>query len=111
MSVDMVDIYFSVPRDLLRTLKQSDESKHVFFRCMENVLHRISNIQDALNLKKVVFHTPSMIINTDCAICLEPISLFSTITMLPCRHGFHPSCVKTLTDNNHYSCPVCRSPM
>jgi hypothetical protein len=111
MSVEMVDIYFSVPRDLLASLSQSEESKRMFYLFMEDILKRVSGIQGARNLKKTVLHSPGMTSSTECAICLEPIRMFSTINILPCRHGFHPNCVAQLTRNHHYQCPVCRTPM
>lgn len=107
----MVDIYFSVPRDLLLSLNRSEESKQLFHRFMDDVLLRISAMHNSKNLKKVIYHSSNMITNTECAICLDPIRMYSTISVLPCRHGFHPECVKNLTNNNHYSCPVCRTPM
>ena len=109
MNVEMVDIHFSIPRDLLSTLHRSEESKELFHRFMDDILMRISSMHNSYNLKKVVFHSPHMITNTDCAICLEPIRLFSTINILPCRHGFHTECVKDLTRSHHYNCPVCRA--
>jgi hypothetical protein len=109
MNVEMVDIYFSIPRDLLSTLGRSEESKRLFHRFMDDILLRISSMQNSKNIKKILFHSPSMITNTDCAICLEPIKLYSTINILPCCHGFHTECVKDLTNSHHYNCPVCRA--
>lgn len=109
MNVEMVDIHFSIPRDLLSTLHRSEESKELFHRFLDDILMRISSMHNSCNLQKVVFHSPHMITNTDCAICLEPIRLFSTINILPCRHGFHIECMKDLTNSHHYNCPVCRA--
>lgn len=109
MNSEMVDIYFSVPWDLLMTMNESEETTRVFHHFMNDILKRVSSMHNSRNLKKKVFHSPQMITNTDCAICLEPIRLYSTINILPCRHGFHPDCVKELTDNKHYQCPLCRA--
>lgn len=111
MSVEMVDIYFSVPRELLASLHQSEESKRMFYAFMEDVLKRVNGIHNAKKLKRVVLHSPSMTASTECAICLEPLRMFSTINILSCRHAFHPKCVDELTSNHHYQCPVCRTPM
>lgn len=109
MNVEMVDIYFSIPRDLLSTLTHSEESKRLFHRFMDEILLRISNMQSSKNIKKSIYHTPSMITNTECAICLEPIKLYSTINILSCHHGFHTECIKDLTNSHHYNCPICRA--
>lgn len=111
MNVEMVDIYFSIPRDFLLGINQSEETKRVFYNFMNDVLGRISSIHNSKNLKNIIFHSPEMVINTDCAICLEPLKLYSSIHVLPCRHGFHLSCVKSLTENHYYSCPICRTPL
>lgn len=111
MNVEMVDIHFSVPRELISTLNRSEETKRIFHNFIDDVLFKISGMHNSHNLKKLVYHTPDMIINTDCAICLEPLRLYSTINILPCHHGFHPECVKDLTNSNHYICPVCRAPL
>lgn len=107
----MVDISFSIPREFLSNLNHSEENQLIFTQFMKEILQRVSKMQNSKNLKKIIYHTPSMITNTDCAICLEEIRLFSSIHILPCRHGFHIHCVKSLTDNHHYTCPVCRTPL
>lgn len=109
--VEMVDICFSIPRELLATLNHSEETKQIFYRFMGDVMKRISSIHNSGNQKKCVYHTPSMITNTDCSICLEPISLYSSINILPCRHGFHVGCMNELVDSHYYSCPTCRAPL
>lgn len=111
MNIEMVDIYFSVPRELLMTLNRSDESKRIFYRFIDDILLRVSSIQNSRNLKKFVYHSPNMITNTDCSICLEPIQLYSSITILPCRHGFHVGCAKELIESHHHQCPLCRTLM
>lgn len=111
MNVEMVDISFSIPREFLSNLNHSEENQRIFFQFMKEILERVSSIQNSKNLKKTFYHSPSMITNTDCAICLEEIRLFSSIHIFPCRHGFHVHCTKSLTDNHHYTCPVCRTPL
>lgn len=109
MSVEMVDIHFSIPRELILSLNRSDDVKQLFHGFMDDILNKISSIHSCQNIKKVVFHSPQMIRNTDCAICLEEIRLFSNISILPCRHGFHIDCIQELTNSHHYNCPVCRA--
>lgn len=111
MNVEMVDIHFSVPWDLLSTLHRSEETKALFHRFLDDILVRVSSMHRSHNLKKVVYHSARMTTNTDCAICLSPLRLYSTIHILPCRHGFHIECVKDLTNNHHYHCPMCRAPI
>lgn len=42
-----------------------------------------------------------------CPICLEDIPLATDVTMLPCRHWFHHTCVE-LWLSQRDSCPLCR---
>lgn len=109
--MEMVDISFSMPRGLLLALGRSEENQQVFHRFLDSVLMRISSIYHSRNLKKKVYHSPRMIVNTECPICLDPIRLYSSINILPCRHGFHVGCAKELTNSHHYQCPLCRALM
>lgn len=107
----MVDISFSIPREILSSLNHSEETKRIFYKFMNEILERVSSIHNSKNLKTITYHTPNMITNTDCAICLDPIRLYSSISILSCKHGFHVECIKSLTNNHYYSCPVCRTPL
>ena len=45
-----------------------------------------------------------------CSICLETYELKDTLTMLPCRHAFHPGCIKPWVTQRSSSCPLCKRP-
>jgi hypothetical protein len=107
----MVDISFSIPRQFLSNLNHSEETKRIFYNFMNEILEKISSIHNSKHLKKIIYHTPNMMKNTDCAICLDPIRLYSPVHILPCKHGFHIECIKSLTENHYYSCPMCRTPL
>ncbi|XP_050218868.1 E3 ubiquitin-protein ligase AIP2 [Mercurialis annua] len=43
----------------------------------------------------------------DCAICKENLVVEDKMQELPCKHTFHPPCLKPWLDE-HNSCPICR---
>ena len=43
----------------------------------------------------------------DCSICMDGVSLGTEVTLLPCKHWFHPDCVSSWL-NAHDTCPQCR---
>ncbi|PRQ27382.1 putative aminoacyltransferase, E1 ubiquitin-activating enzyme [Rosa chinensis] len=65
--------------------------------------------------KKVVANLPVITITeekleklgTDCCICKEILVVNDKMQELPCKHTFHPPCLKPWLDE-HNSCPICR---
>ncbi|KAL6530769.1 D-lactate dehydrogenase [Orobanche gracilis] len=67
--------------------------------------------------KEVVAKLPVITVTTDvlaklgrdavCSICRENLVVDDKMQELPCKHMFHPPCVKPWLDE-HNSCPVCR---
>ncbi|XP_019179455.1 PREDICTED: E3 ubiquitin-protein ligase AIP2 [Ipomoea nil] len=45
--------------------------------------------------------------DAECAICKENLVLNDKMQELPCKHMFHPPCLKPWLDE-HNSCPICR---
>jgi len=45
----------------------------------------------------------------ECAICLEPMNEIKNLTLLPCAHIFHTSCIKASLQQQQ-KCPHCQSP-
>nr|XP_027079556.1 E3 ubiquitin-protein ligase AIP2-like [Coffea arabica] len=45
--------------------------------------------------------------DSECAICTESLVLNDKMQELPCKHIFHPPCLKPWLDE-HNSCPICR---
>ncbi|KAF2232627.1 hypothetical protein EV356DRAFT_505159 [Viridothelium virens] len=43
----------------------------------------------------------------ECSICMEEVKLDDSVTALPCKHWFHPDCIKAWL-NEHDTCPHCR---
>lgn len=43
----------------------------------------------------------------ECSICMDPVSLGVEVTVLPCKHWFHPGCISAWL-NEHDTCPHCR---
>lgn len=44
---------------------------------------------------------------TECAVCRESLIINDKMQELPCKHLFHPPCLKPWLDE-HNSCPICR---
>lgn len=44
---------------------------------------------------------------TECAVCRENLIVGDKMQELPCKHLFHPDCLKPWLDE-HNSCPICR---
>ncbi|KAH9305602.1 hypothetical protein KI387_010006, partial [Taxus chinensis] len=44
---------------------------------------------------------------TECAVCREHLIIGDKMQELPCKHLFHPDCLKPWLDE-HNSCPICR---
>ncbi|CAK9154102.1 unnamed protein product [Ilex paraguariensis] len=45
--------------------------------------------------------------DAECAICKENLVVSDKMQELPCKHTFHPPCLKPWLDD-HNSCPICR---
>ncbi|EEH05873.1 hypothetical protein HCBG_06137 [Histoplasma capsulatum G186AR] len=43
-----------------------------------------------------------------CGICMETVGLDSRVTVLPCKHWFHSTCISPWLDD-HNTCPHCRA--
>ncbi|XP_041370441.1 RING finger protein 24-like [Gigantopelta aegis] len=46
--------------------------------------------------------------NDNCAVCLEEFQPKETITICPCKHGFHKKCLSEWL-KQHNTCPMCKS--
>ena len=46
-----------------------------------------------------------------CAICqdFDPFSDDDNVLMLPCKHYFHPDCIKPWLKEHNHTCPVCKT--
>ncbi|KAL3685621.1 hypothetical protein R1sor_003643 [Riccia sorocarpa] len=44
---------------------------------------------------------------TECAVCQEVLVVGDKMQEMPCKHSFHPNCLKPWLDE-HNSCPICR---
>lgn len=106
----MFEFRFSVPTEMIDSIQDSEESRDVFEFIIKKLILQVIKLYSSRRrgFESSVFHSSDMITNKDCAICLEPIKLFSMINVLPCKHGFHPHCIEEIIEHNHDSCPLCR---
>lgn len=110
----MIELRINMPNNMLDDIYETDEARANFRQFLHTVMDKLV---DALqqpptahfpSIRSTVLHSYSLIINKECAVCLEPIRLYSTIQIPPCRHGFHTSCLKDVIQHHHTSCPICR---
>ncbi|KAH6764069.1 receptor homology region transmembrane domain ring H2 motif protein 1 [Perilla frutescens var. frutescens] len=61
-------------------------------------------------LPNITFHSVNIIdhIGETCTICLEDYKHGESLKILPCRHGFHASCVNSWLTKCATFCPVCK---
>ncbi|KAH7277319.1 hypothetical protein KP509_39G045300 [Ceratopteris richardii] len=49
-------------------------------------------------------------VDTDCHVCLQEFQKGQEVILLPfCRHLFHRACLDPWLDQEHFTCPVCRT--
>lgn len=62
---------------------------------------------DALPRKTVTEEMLGPEHTAECSICMDEVSVGEEVTVLPCRHWFHPACI-TAWLVEHDTCPHCR---
>ncbi|XVF88989.1 hypothetical protein PTKIN_Ptkin19aG0095600 [Pterospermum kingtungense] len=87
----------------------------VFPEILGNELGRVRRVPPAS--KEVVAKLPVIALteqtlaklgsDAECAICKENLLVGDNMQELPCKHTFHPPCLKPWLDE-HNSCPICR---
>ncbi|KAI9170037.1 hypothetical protein LWI28_021452 [Acer negundo] len=45
----------------------------------------------------------------ECCVCLSGFQVDEEVSELSCKHFFHKGCLDKWFDNNHTTCPLCRS--
>ena len=63
------------------------------------------------NFKKIKYNNEhrNNDVHIKCTICLGPYENNEMLTILPCNHGFHSSCISIWLNQHSYKCPICRS--
>ncbi|VDP00350.1 unnamed protein product [Soboliphyme baturini] len=81
----------------------------------EPAVHRHSMVNLGMNAKDIEL-LPTMEISEDvdfeqsiCVICREEFRHRERVTLLPCKHVFHPTCIKQWLGGKGI-CPSCRQP-
>ncbi len=46
----------------------------------------------------------------ECTICMDELHKGDEVSVLPCKHWFHPECA-TIWLKEHNTCPICRAPI
>lgn len=107
----VIDVSFSLSRNTIDSLSHSRDAKRVLQQFLGAIIEKIVETYSnhSRPLEEVVFHTPSMIKNKECPICLETIRLYSRIKSPPCMHGFHSTCMDNVVQYGFHNCPICRA--
>lgn len=48
------------------------------------------------------------VVEQDCAICLDKMSVGATVKIFPCRHFFHEECIASWFVRSKHTCPLCK---
>mmetsp|Transcript_16756 Transcript_16756/g.47818 ORF Transcript_16756/g.47818 Transcript_16756/m.47818 type:complete len:469 (-) Transcript_16756:615-2021(-) len=48
---------------------------------------------------------------SECGVCLAELSPGARVVQLPCRHGFHPTCISRWLTQCKNTCPLCSAPI
>jgi len=99
---------FSIERGALSSLQRSRQAKRQLHEFVEEVITKAFSVYNSYNVVNQTYHSPHLITNTECSICLDPFNLYTTISVLPCKHGFHKKCMDSMIMNDYHECPVCR---
>lgn len=59
--------------------------------------------------KSLLCHNNNNSILVECCVCLSGFEANQEVSELPCKHFFHRGCLDKWFDNNHTTCPLCRS--
>lgn len=86
-------------------ISQSDTHKHC--HVLDTDLEE-SDVSDSDHISSTVPST--MILTSDCAVCLETYSHGSILCGLPCGHNYHHQCILAWLHRDNHHCPVCRWP-
>lgn len=108
----VIDVSFSLSRSTMESLAQSRDAKRALHEFLVVIMEKIIDtcgqyVPKPMN--EFVFHSPHLIKNRECAICLDPIQLYSVIKSPPCKHGFHSSCMDSVLGHGFRHCPICRA--
>ncbi|KAJ4953748.1 hypothetical protein NE237_030580 [Protea cynaroides] len=107
---------FEMLQDLINNMQQNLQD---FESVIESALQDVDNVcpRAPPASKEVVAKLPIITITeeilaklgkeTKCAVCTEELVLNDEMQELPCKHMFHPPCLKPWLDE-HNSCPICR---
>ena len=106
-----MDIVITIPRDMMMHVDGSEEQASNFNafigRVVTEMIKEVSRTAYR-DIRVVVLHDSGMIKNDECAVCMEPIRLFSRVAIPPCGHGLHSSCMNQIREHRHHTCPMCR---
>jgi len=48
---------------------------------------------------------------SECGVCLAELEPGARVVQLPCRHGFHPTCISKWLTQCKNTCPLCSAPI
>lgn len=68
---------------------------------------KVKNDKTNKNKKKYIeYNLKKEIINTECIICLQEISLYENVILIDCGHLYHKECISNWF-KKRLNCPIC----
>lgn len=113
MSDNRMEITFSIPMRIMRTMNQSSASRRYFHELIGEILKEVSAVDDHPHypsIRSTVLHSRSLTKNRECVICLEEMAFYSRVKIPPCGHGYHENCLNHVLAHRFDCCPMCREP-
>lgn len=110
-SNDTIEIRIVIPQPIIIDATRNRQTMRSFQEFLGRIIFKMSDlitVKTYDSIRSSILHSAHLIKNTDCAICLENLRLFSSIKIPPCLHGFHAGCMDKVIEHRFDSCPVCR---
>jgi hypothetical protein len=110
-SGDNIHIDLMIPRSMIQEVSRDRRIRRRFQDFVGDVLTKVADmfVQRTYDtIKTSILHSYQLVINSECAVCLDPLRLFSNVCIPPCKHGFHTQCMEEVIKHRFESCPVCR---
>ena len=112
MPGDNIHIDLAIPRSMIMEVSRDHRIRRRFQQFVGDVVTKIAYMfaekTSYDTIKTSILHSYQLVINSECAVCLDPLRLFSTVCIPECKHGFHVKCMEEVIKHRFDSCPICR---
>jgi hypothetical protein len=98
LAADLGDYYMGNLERLAQQLAERDPQRHGPPPASKEAVEK---------LRRTTIPTESVQVGELCYVCQEPYKSGEEVLEMPCKHAFHPGCLKPWLET-HNNCPVCR---